>query len=162
MIIRKATETDFPEISDIYSNARIFMSEHGNACQWGNGYPPASLIKSDIKNGKLYLALENDCLVCVFYFAVENDPTYAHIENGSWKNDSPYGVVHRIASSHKVKGGARFCLNWAFEKCGNLKIDTHRDNIPMQNLLKSLNFEYCGIIHIDNGDERIAFQKTCD
>lgn len=162
MIIRQATFDDFPQISSIYSNARIFMREHGNSDQWGQSYPPASLTQSDIENASLYVACENDCILCVFYFAVENDPTYAHIENGNWQNDFPYGVVHRIASSHKVKGVARFCLNWAFEQCGNLKIDTHRNNIPMQNLLKSLNFKYCGVIHLENGDERIAFQKTCD
>jgi RimJ/RimL family protein N-acetyltransferase len=41
----------------------------------------------------------------------------------------------------------------------NLKIDTHRDNIPMQKVLKRNGFSECGIIYIENGDERIAFQK---
>ncbi|HNZ83431.1 MAG TPA: GNAT family N-acetyltransferase, partial [Sedimentibacter sp.] len=49
---------------------------------------------------------------------------------------------------------------WCFEKCRNLKIDTHRDNIPMQNLLNKNGFIRCGIIYLENGDERIAYQKA--
>ena len=42
----------------------------------------------------------------------------------------------------------------------NLKIDTHRDNYPMQKSLKKNGFEYCGIIYLADGNERLAFQKS--
>ena len=87
------------------------------------------------------------------------DPTYLKIYDGQWKNDAPYGVVHRITSSGKVKGAASFCLDWAFSQCGNLKIDTHENNVVMQNLLKKNGFTYCGRIYVDDGGERLAFQK---
>lgn len=159
MLIRKATFNDLPQITEIYAAARIFMAENGNKNQWGNIYPPIDVIENDIKNQKLYLCIEDNHIACVFYFAVEADPTYSTVYDGAWLNHSPYGVVHRVASSHIVKGAARFCLNWAFDNCGNLKIDTHRDNIPMQKLLSSLGFKYCGIIHLESGDERLAYQK---
>jgi RimJ/RimL family protein N-acetyltransferase len=39
-----------------------------------------------------------------------------------------------------------------------VRIDTHRDNIPMQGLIRSCGFVYCGIVHIRrNGEERLAF-----
>ena len=158
MIIRKATETDLPEILSIYESARDFMAKNGNPNQWGSTYPPLDLIKRDIGT-KMYVAEENNSIACVFYYAVEEDATYKEIYEGSWQNNAPYGVVHRVASSRIVKGAARFCLEWAFNECGNLKIDTHRDNIPMQNLLTSLGFKYCGIIHLASGDERLAYQK---
>lgn len=49
-----------------------------------------------------------------------------------------YGVVHRLAGDGSEKGIGAFCIDWAFSKCGNLRIDTHGDNIVMQNLLKKL------------------------
>ena len=81
------------------------------------------------------------------------------IRDGQWINEEPYGVVHRITSDGSVKGAGSFCLQWAFLQCKNLKIDTHRDNVVMQNLLKKNGFQYCGIIHIRNGEERLAYQK---
>ena len=38
-------------------------------------------------------------------------------------------------------------------------LDTHRDNIPMQKVLARNDFTYCGIIYLENGDERLAFNK---
>ena len=64
-----------------------------------------------------------------------------------------------IAGDGKTKGVGSFCINWAFEKCGNMKIDTHADNKPMQNLLLKLGFKKCGIIYIADGSQRVAFQK---
>jgi hypothetical protein len=88
------------------------------------------------------------------------EPNYARIYEGQWLNDEPYGVVHRVASKTGKRGVASFCLNWCFEQCRNLRIDTHRDNIPMHNLLIMLGFVPCGIIYLENGDERIGYQKT--
>ena len=82
------------------------------------------------------------------------------IYDGDWINDSRYGVVHRITSTGNVKGTASFCLNWALEQCGNIRIDTHRDNIVMQLLLDKNGFNYCGIVYVEDGTERIAYQKV--
>lgn len=84
------------------------------------------------------------------------------IEDGAWINEEPYGVVHRIASARTVRGAATFCVNWAFRQTGNIRIDTHRDNIPMQNMLKKNGFRYCGTVYLENGEPRIAFQKITE
>ena len=42
----------------------------------------------------------------------------------------------------------------------SIKVDTHEQNIPMQNLLKKNGFEYCGIIYLEDGGKRVAFEKT--
>ncbi len=159
MIIRKAQPHEFNTIMNIYSAAQDFMAQNGNETQWGKTHPDPKLIEKDIENGELYVCCENDAIACVFFFRFANDPTYNNIYDGAWQNDAPYGVVHRIASSRTVKGAAKFCLNWAFEKCKSLRIDTHRNNIPMQKLLTGLNFKYCGIIYLENGDERLAYHK---
>ena len=41
----------------------------------------------------------------------------------------------------------------------SIKIDTHKDNISMQKLLEKNDFKYCGIIYLEDGSQRIAFEK---
>ena len=124
MEIRKASMDDWEEIQKIYASARQFMAEHGNAGQWGTNYPQEELLLDDIAQGKLYVCTE-DGIAAVFYFAAGEDPTYRRIEDGAWLNEEPYGVVHRIASARTVKGAASFCIDWALEQSGNIRIDTH-------------------------------------
>ncbi len=159
-MIRKAVIQDLETILSIYADARRFMEENGNPTQWQGGYPPQKTLEEDISRGRLYVYERDDDICGVFYYMIENDPTYAVIEDGSWLNDEPYGVVHRIAVKQGKRGAGSACLEWALLRCGNLRIDTHEDNRPMQNLLNKLGYTRCGIIHLLNGDPRIAFQKT--
>ena len=157
-MIQKATLAQLPEILKLYAQARMFMAQNGNPDQWGNAYPPEEMIREDIENGKSYVNLENGHIRAVFYFAVEEDPTYSYIE-GAWLNDAPYGVIHRIAVGESGKGVAAECIRFAYERCGNLRIDTHEKNIPMQGCLAKNGFARCGIIYLEDGDPRIAYQK---
>ncbi len=69
-------------------------------------------------------------------------------------------MIHRIASSGGVKGVGASCIQWAFEQCGHLRMDTHGDNVVMQNLLAKLGFEKCGIVHVvEDAYPRIAYEK---
>ncbi len=162
MKIRLANINDLDCILNIYECARSFMKESGNPNQWGTVNPPASRTMEDIEANKLHVVCEEEIIIGVFFFDIANDPTYAVIYHGEWLNDKPYGVIHRIAVSGEArgKGVAGFCFDYAFHKCKNLKIDTHKDNLPMQKSLAKNGFVRCGIIHLANGDERIAFQKT--
>ncbi|MFA9375887.1 MAG: GNAT family N-acetyltransferase [Lachnotalea sp.] len=160
MEIRRSTTSDTDIILNIYAQARDFMASNGNANQWGNNYPETSLVEQDMKDRNSYVCVDNGEIVGVFFYTEEIDSTYIHIYEGEWLNNKPYGVVHRVASINGKRGVATFCLNWCFEKCKNLKIDTHRDNVPMQNLLSKNGFVSCGVIYLDNGAERIAFQKS--
>ena len=88
------------------------------------------------------------------------DPTYATIYNGKWIDaNRPYLVIHRIASRTESHGVMSEMLNFCFTMTENIRIDTHRDNHIMRHLLKKHGFEYCGIIYLANGDERLAYQK---
>ncbi len=162
MHIRKATFTDLPRILELYAGARAFMVQMGNPNQWSaRNWPPEELILADIAAGKSYVC-EGEEILAVFYFEQGQriDPTYAHIE-GAWLGNDDYGVVHRIASCRRQKGIGAFCIQWAYEQCGHLRIDTHADNLPMQNLLKKLGFVYCGTIFVnEDRDPRLAFEKT--
>ena len=158
--VEKTRPEQFEQMLRIYDRARHFMAEHGNPNQWGSTNPPAARVRQDIDEGNSYVCMAGEEIAAVFYYKEGEDPTYRVIENGAWINDAPYGVVHRIASAGTVKGAGSFCVQWAFSRCGNLRIDTHRDNTVMQNMLRKNGFSYCGIIHLENGDERLAFQKA--
>ena len=160
MEIRKTKPEELDAVMAIYAHARVFMAEHGNGTQWGTTKPYREDVENDIKMGYSHVCVENDEIVAVFFYREAIDPTYLTIYDGAWISDAPYGVVHRIASAGAVKGAGSFCLNWAYEQCRNLRIDTHRNNIVMQNALKKNGFQYCGIIHLLDGDERLAYQKV--
>ena len=167
MHIRKAQPTELDRIMNIYAHARAFMAETGNPKQWGaTNWPPQDLIVQDIAQGKCHVCCVNEAnterIVGVFYydFGHDIDATYRNITDGAWLSDSPYGVVHRIASDGSVKGVGTFCINWAFAQSGHLRIDTHGDNAVMQNLMKKLGFTQCGTIYVvEDNDPRIAYEK---
>lgn len=161
MHIQKAEAADINIIMTVFDAAKQFMRKTGNDKQWIDGYPSKDIILENIRNESFYVCLSDERqIVGVFYFKVEEDPTYAKIYDGEWLNDQPYGVVHRIASNGMQKGVADFCLQWCFRQCNNIRVDTHRDNMVMQHILKRNGYKQCGIIYIANGTERIAFQKT--
>ncbi len=164
MKIRKSTEADFKQIMEIYSHARSYMAEHGNPSQWGpTNWPPEELIHKDISDGNSYVCVnDRERVIGVFFFIYGKDiePTYMEITNGAWLEDSPYGVVHRLAGDGSEKGIGGFCINWAFKQCGHLRVDTHGDNIVMQNLVKKLGFTHCGTIYVEEDDyPRLAYEK---
>lgn len=164
MKIRKTTTDDLQYIMPIYEQARAFMAETGNPKQWGaTNWPPESVIREDIQQGKSYVCLnEEGRIIGVFcyIFGKDIDPTYLDIEDGRWLDDSPYGVVHRMAGDGSEHGIGQFCLQWALEQSRHLRVDTHPDNRIMQNLLNKLGFRKCGIIHvIEDNDPRYAYEK---
>ena len=163
MEIRNSTEQDVGRIMEIYAFARKFMAENGNPNQWGpTNWPPEALIHRDIAAGKSYVCCDDGRIVGTFFFDSGEDiePAYRVIEDGAWLDPSPYGVVHRIAGDGSVKGIGTFCIDWAYAKCGHLRIDTHGDNKVMQNLLSKLGFTHCGTIYVEEDDyPRLAYEK---
>lgn len=161
MYIRKSTPQDYPAIAKVYDYAREYMANHNNPNQWINGYPTTDIIMNDIDKGYSYICEdENGNILGTFCYMEENDPNYSKIYDGNWLNDEPYGVIHRLATNGTIKGVADACFNWCFTQCNNIRVDTHRDNIVMQNIIKKHGFIYCGIIYVSNGTERMAFQKV--
>ena len=165
MQIRKSTEQDIPRMMDIYAHARAFMAAHGNPNQWGpTNWPPEALIRRDIEAGHSYVCVNDGGQVIGTFFFIcgpDIEPTYRQIEDGAWLDEGPYGVVHRIAADGSEKGIGAFCLNWAYEQCHHLRIDTHGDNRVMRNLLAKLGFVHCGTIYVEEDDyPRLAYEKS--
>ena len=160
MEIRNTRPDELSAVMGIYASAREFMAKAGNPDQWGDGYPSEALVRSDIEAGKSFVCVEGEEILAVFYYSEGVDPTYIRIDDGAWLDDDPYGVIHRIAVAAQGRGVVRFCFDWGFARCGNLKIDTHEKNIPMQRALEKSGFARCGTIYIETGESRIAYQKS--
>ena len=162
MLIRKTRAEELERVMEVYAHARAFMAEQGNPHQWGDiSWPPRDLIEQDIAAGKSYVCEHDGQIAAVFYydFGDRVDPCYDVIE-GAWSCDGPYGVVHRIASAHIVRGAGRACIEWALEKSGYLRIDTHEANVPMRGMLEGMGFGYCGIIYVrEDTEPRLAFDR---
>nr|WP_297274499.1 GNAT family N-acetyltransferase [uncultured Agathobaculum sp.] len=160
MEIQRTQPADLPVLLGIFAGARRFMAENGNPNQWGDHTPTREMLEEDIAAGRSYVCLDAGRIAATFCFSTAGEPTYRVIREGAWLDDAPYGVVHRIAAAEQGHGAAAYCLEWCLEQCGNIRIDTHRDNKPMQRLLHRLGYTYCGLIDLENGrGERLAFQK---
>ena len=157
--IEKAHMDDLTDILAIYERARGFMAENGNPNQWKKVHPPKESLIENIEAQILYV-LKNDGIIDgVFLFDKGPDPTYEYIE-GSWLNDKPYHVIHRIASSGRTKGILKTCVEFCLQHSDNIKIDTHADNKIMQNALSKLGFVHCGIIYVPGYGPMKAYQKS--
>ena len=162
MEIRQTKPEELDAVMAIYADARKFMVDTGNPRQWAaRNWPPRELIRRDIEQGRSHVCVNDGQLLAVFYYeyGYDIDPTYRIIEKGAWAGDDTYGVVHRIAA-RQGSGVGKFCIRWAYEQCGYLRIDTHGDNKVMQKVLEGLGFRYCGIIHVaEDSDPRLAYEK---
>ena len=160
MQIRKAEYNDYNRIMEIYSIAREFMSYTGNPHQWADlGYPYPDMITQDIQRQELFVLTENDIVEGVFFWKLDADPTYLDID-GQWLNNKPYGVIHRIAGSGRIKGVLKTAVEYCLQFTDNIKIDTHVDNVVMQSALNKLGFKYCGMVYLPHGVWMKAYQLS--
>lgn len=159
LYILRAEKKDLPRILEIYAHAREFMRKNGNESQWKDNFPPQELILSDIEAGNLYLVRERERIHGVFALLIGEDSTYAAIEQGGWLSDTEYGTLHRVAGDGEVKGIFRRIVAFASVRISHLRIDTHSDNHVMRHLIGQNGFQRCGIIHVDDGSPRIAYER---
>ena len=134
------------------------MRADGNRDQWSApGFPDDSLLLRDIAREGSFV-IEDDALVAYFALLPSPEPTYDYID-GAWLTDEPYGVIHRMASYPDVHGIFSAVIDFAASRYSHLRIDTHRDNHIMQHLIEKHGFTYCGIIWLEDGTERLAYER---
>lgn len=160
MTIRHSTIKDLPCILQLIEDGRQKMISEGNTTQWTGGHPSVRQIERDIAHGVSHIVMDGERPIATFALIEGPDPTYAQIYSGQWQNEQPYYVIHRVASAPGVHGIMRTVLDYAFSLAGTIRIDTHRDNATMRALLQKYGFAYCGVILLENGDPRLAYQKS--
>lgn len=160
MKIRASRLNDIDRILEIYEIAKKYMRDNGNPYQWDSSYPSRRIIENDIEQKTSFVIVDDDDIPnATFMFCVGDEPSYAKIFDGKWLNDNVYGVIHRMAKNSLYKGIFSEVLDFCSKKCNNIRVDTHLDNKTMQALLNKHSFVYCGIIYLENGSKRIAFQR---
>ncbi len=167
MQFRKTRPEDVPGIMRIIAQAQAYMKAEG-IDQWQNGYPNEAAFLEDMERDYSYVMEENGKVIGTMAVIFDGEPTYDHIYDGAWKTaDEPYGAIHRVAvdADCKGKGIAGAMLAEAEKLCRergvrSMKNDTHRDNQSMRRMVIKNGFEYCGIIYLEDGAERIAFEKV--
>ena len=165
MQFRKAVAADHAALCDIFTHARDAIKALG-IDQWQKGIPNPDMFADDIEQQEGYLLEQDGQIAAYAYLTFEPDPTYQEIFEGDWNHDGDYLTLHRVMVAPaflRHSCGSRL-IDCAADlaRANNisiLRIDTHRGNFPMQGMLGKTGFVYCGIIHIEDGDERLAFDK---
>lgn len=165
MQFRKAVRADLYAIMNIIKQAQSALFVQG-VNQWQDGYPNHEVISLDIAAGSAYVCVIDGLVAAFFVISYDEETAYDDIYDGQWLSLDEYAVLHRIAVAehHKGRGLATEIICFAEQSCldrgiHSIKIDTHRDNKPMQRLLAKNDFRYCGIIYLTDGQARIAFEK---
>lgn len=165
MILRKTRQEEINKVLKIIDEAKETLKKN-NINQWQNGYPNKDVILNDIKKSESYVLDHDGEIIGTTALSFNGEKTYDKIYEGKWLSNGAYAVIHRIAvvKIEGLKGIGTEILKKSEEIClskgiRNIKIDTHKDNKAMQGLLLKNNYEYCGVIYLEDGSKRIAFEK---
>ncbi len=169
MEFRRTKKEDIAGIMRIVRQAQEYMKQQG-IDQWQNGYPNESSFEADIEHGYSYVMEEHGKIVGTMAVIFDGESDYNRIYEGAWRTtEEPYAAVHRVAvdAECKGKGIAGAMIEEVVKMCRergvrSIKNDTHRDNKSMQRMQAKNGFEYCGIICLKDGAERIAFEKLIE
>ena len=163
MVILPATEADLQAVIELVAQGRAALARQG-VDQWQDGYPSPETVRRDLLRGDGRIVRIDGAAAAYAAFVFDGEPAYAEID-GTWLDQAPYVVLHRLAVAQEVKGQGiatefmRRTMTLARERgTGSFRIDTNFDNRCMLRLLAKFGFVRCGEIHYA-GDPRIAFQK---
>lgn len=164
MELRLAKKEDVPAVARLYDMARAALKAAG-VPQWQDGYPNGDDALRDIEAGHGYVLTEDGQVAAFACLAFGVEPTYDVIEQGSWKGCGEYGFLHRVAVDPRMKG--RGAAGMFFDELKRqarergvrvVRGDTHRDNLPMQRVMAKNGLEFRGVIHVEDGTERLAYE----
>ena len=157
-VIRLATEADSKAVMAMFDHSRSLMRASGNMTQWV-GYPTLDNVQADILHGHAWIVEEHGHAMGTFALVPGIEPTYEVIDHGRWIDDNtPYTTMHRLAKSPGAQGVADVAFSFAKERYDHLRVDTHASNRAMRHLLDRESFVYCGIIYMDDGSPRVAYE----
>ena len=172
MQIRPTTRNDLDTVMSIIEEARRTIAALG-INQWQNGSPNRAMIEEDIALGQSRAVTLDGEIVGTFALIFDGEPTYRVIEQGSWSlpdrtesGEWSYLAIHRVAVSVASRGtGVSTAIIRHAEDTArslgrtSLRIDTHEGNVVMRRMLEKHGFVHRGVIHLENGDPRVAYEK---
>lgn len=165
MKFRLAENKDIEKIMKIINQGKEKLKKE-SIDQWQNGYPNEESIERDIKNSYSYVVEEEGKILATAAISFDVEETYNEIFEGQWLSNKAYCVIHRFAVdlSSKVKKKGSKIIDLAERLClekniDSIKIDTHEKNESMKNFLLNNGFKYCGVIYLEGGEKRLAYEK---
>jgi GNAT superfamily N-acetyltransferase len=171
MEIRKTTTGDTDALEALFCEARATIAQLG-IDQWQNGYPSHEVIENDLALGRSYAVTVDGEVVGTFVLVEDGEPTYDVIHDGCWQtgnDNTSYVAIHRVAISVRLRGQglSTAIIDYAAARAralgrAALRIDTHKGNVVMRRMLEKHGFTYCGVIHLENGDPRVAYEKVLE
>lgn len=167
MKFRKSKINDIDDMMHLIESAQNYLEDE-EIPQWNNGYPNKDILKADIEQGSSYVLVEDGKIVGTLAAIFGHDETYDVIDHGDWLTEEDnYVVIHRVAVDKGLKGqGIAPKMFKEIEKMAkvhkkdSIRIDTHKKNDSMLSLIEKLGFRYCGIIYVDDGSERVAYERV--
>lgn len=166
---RPAETGDIPRILEIVQDARESLKRY-HVDQWQGPYPDAARFEEDIRLGQCFVLTHGADTPAFFVLSPLPEPSYDEITDGKWSADIPYCVLHRAAAAKEYRGSgiSQTLIRCAEEqarayglKC--IRVDTHKKNKPMQNLLRESGYRYRGNILVESepghDPHRQAFEK---
>ena len=166
MELRLAREDDREIILQIYEDGSRKLKSL-DLDQWqGQDKPNLDNFKDLIENKNIFV-LEDQGQVVSTVIIYDFDIDYENNLDGTWRSPKPYVALHRIGTlereSKKGYGKKIIEMSESYARENSFKsvrIDTHRGNKTMQGLLKSLNYNYVGLVYLSDKNERLAFEKV--
>lgn len=165
LVVRRAVEGDLPRMTEVFEAARRYMAANGNPTQWGSSSPDIKLVVNDISRGDSYVIEdEKGRIIATFALMTMPDHHYTFITDGpGWiYTTRPYMALHRVATDGSARGIMPLIFAWASSCCDHLRIDTHADNATMLRCIDRAGFSFRGIVTMDDGTPRRAFQRITE
>jgi tRNA (guanine-N1)-methyltransferase len=166
---RPAEEADLEDIMLIVRQARNYLRRN-RVDQWQGEYPAEADISADIAGGECYVMTYGGNVAGFFTLSRKPEPCYDALTDGKWRSDGEYCVLHRsaVAAEFRGSGLSDKLLHAAIELTAlrgrqSLRVDTHRKNKAMRELLLRNGFTYRGnvLVNSEEGHDprRQAFEK---
>lgn len=164
MNFQAAAKEQTGDIMNLINEAKQFLKACG-VDQWQDGYPDETHILGDIEAGRGYILSDEGKVVAYCCADFGGEPAYAGIK-GSWLDDGPYVVIHRLTVGRAYRGSglakrlfAEVEAMAAARGVRSVRVDTDEDNAVMRHVIASLGYTYCGTVWFADS-VKIAFQKV--
>ncbi|MGX4644511.1 GNAT family N-acetyltransferase [Holzapfeliella sp. JNUCC 80] len=164
--LRKGNFSDIQDIMIIIDEAKKFLQNQGST-QWQDGHPNINQIRQDVDEGVGQVLIVNNQVAGYVALTTNREESYLSIKGGKWMSDDSYATIHRMAISSKFRGMhlSNYMMVSVISKgtdknIYNFRVDTHPQNLIMQNILKSIGFQKRGQVKVDDklDPNRMAFE----
>jgi GNAT superfamily N-acetyltransferase len=145
MDIVKAQKEDFGKVLGLVSDIIKDMKSKRNP-QWDENYPTRKILQNDLKNGTMYIMVEEGKFIGLCALTENEEPQYIEMD---WEDKNANALeIHRIAvhPSWQKKGIAKKLFDFAEEHAekngySSMRLDTYCKNSRMIKIIKQRGYK---------------------